>query len=115
MVSYNQFIAGIVTYIDKEILINVHGWQKHAIGIAVGIIAKRSETLLDSKYANIAKSLGILDDNNNVDIDLLYEEVKKEVEKNGFILFDTGEMLFGQMKFNVNDIEKLNKEIRKVA
>ena len=48
----------------------MQGWQKWAFGTVAGVMAKKSDSLLNDLAKNpLVKSLGIIDKDGNVDID----------------------------------------------
>ena len=105
MVTYQALVKGISTFIDKEILTKLSGTSKMLMGIGAGVAIKRSENIYEVlKNNSIMKMLGIIDQQGNIDIDILYEELKKQVEKEE-IMLDIP--VIGLLKLNAGDVDKL--------
>jgi hypothetical protein len=47
MVKISAVSRGLVNFIDSEILPKMQGWQKWAFGTAAGVMAKKSDSLLN--------------------------------------------------------------------
>ena len=56
-----------------------------SVGVVSGLAAKRIPQIV-SQYTPMLQALGVLDDQNCIDIDLLYEEASKALEKHPFII-----------------------------
>lgn len=54
-----------------------------AVGIVSGLVAQRAPAMLDT-YLPILKSLGVVDEQNRIDVDLLYNEASKNIEAHPF-------------------------------
>lgn len=74
-----------------------------------GASIKRSGAILDSYKDNqLVKMLGIMDSEGNVDIDVLAEELKKNMPKEG-VRVDVP--IIGTLTFKENDVDKLYEYI----
>lgn len=67
-------------------------------GMAGGLIARRTPQML-KQYAPTLKALGVLDADGRLDIDLLYEEAVKALEK--------GPIVVGCYRADRSDLDKL--------
>lgn len=106
----NTVIDGIAKYIDKEIYTGMNDWQELVARIAVGRILNDKESLISLLSQNpVIKSLVLVDDNGLVDVDRLFEDIKREMSRKGKIKITVP--LFGTMTFSSADAEKLYREI----
>ena len=105
MVNYEQVVNGLTKFIDNEIISQLSGNQKILLGIGTGIALRKGNNLFNElKENSIVQMLGLIDESGHIDIETLYEEAKKQVEKET-IRIDIP--LVGTLKLNGEDIEKL--------
>lgn len=110
MVTYEQFINGMTKFIDAEILNQLTGNSKILMGIGTGIALKKGENIFNNlKNNSIIKMLDLIDANGNIDIETLYEEVKKQA-RNEIIRLEIP--MIGILKLNEEDIEKIYSYIK---
>lgn len=111
MVTIEQIKAGVASYLDAELMPKFpeNGIQKVLAGTAIGLaLHKSGDIIMSLKDHPYVKMLEIMDDKYNVDIDVLKTEFVKNIPESGFVLEVP---MFGTMKFNKSDIEKLYKHI----
>lgn len=107
MVSVNKIERGVAKYVDTEIMphLDANGVEKVVIGTAVSLLIRRSGAIIgEYKNNKLVKMLGVIDNDGNIDIDMLSEELKKNVSKEG-IKVDVP--IIGTMTFHKSDIDKL--------
>ena len=61
------------------------GAAPFAVGLAGGLLARRIPAMAE-QYAPALRALGVLDKENKLDIDLLYEEATKALEKHPLMI-----------------------------
>lgn len=111
MYEYNQVINGIVNYIDSEIISKITGWQKWVIGSGTGIaLSKGVDVFNQLKKEKIIKTLGIIDKDDKIDVDLIYKEMKKQAQKSS-ITFNVP--LVGALTLTEQDVETIYNLIKK--
>ena len=111
MVSIGKIEQGVAAYLDSELMpkLPANGVQKVIVGTAMSLLIKRSGAILDSYKDNqLVKMLGIMDSEGNVDIDVLAEELKKNMPKDG-LRVDVP--IIGALTFKENDVDKLYEYI----
>ena len=109
MIPYTKVINGITRYIDDEIVNKLAGLQKWAVGTAAGImLAKGTDMFNGLKTSPLIKSMGIINENDEVDVELIYRELKKQAQK-GAVTFDIP--LLGALTLNEQDVDKLYNKI----
>lgn len=82
MYSYVQVINGVAKYVDTEIVNNINGWQKWVVGGAIGVALTNSTNIFNQlKQNEIVKMLGIIDNEDRIDVDKIYRELKKQAQK----------------------------------
>jgi hypothetical protein len=109
MIAYSKVINGITKYIDDEIVNKLVGLQKWAVGTAAGImLTKGTEIFNGLKTSPLIKSMGIINGNDEIDVELIYKELKKQAQK-GAVTFDIP--LLGALTLNEQDVDKLYNKI----
>lgn len=105
MVTYNQVANGVSRFVDEEILSKLQGKAKIALGVGTGIMLRRGENLFNAiKEQPLIKMLEIVDENDNIDIEIIYEELKKQME-NGSESFNVP--MVGKITLTKDDVDKL--------
>lgn len=107
MISANKIQTGLAKYIDNEFLPHIEedGVKRMLVGAAAGIAIKRTSRIIDElKHNKVVKMLGIVDESGLVDIDILREELSKNMPDGG-IRIDIPAV--GTLTFNKDDIDKL--------
>ena len=105
MVTYNQVVNGMAKYIDQEIINKIQGWQRWALGAGAGIMMNKGANIFNALKVNpIIKMLEVIDDNDMIDIDTIYTEIRKQAEK-GSATFDAP--MIGTITLTKDDVDKL--------
>ena len=105
MIPYTQVLRGLANYVDTEIVPKLSGGQRWIIGAGLGIaVNNRGKAIFESLKANPAiKLLDIISDDDMVDIDVIYSEVKKQAMQ-GPITF--GLPFVGNITLTHEDVDK---------
>lgn len=110
MYEYNKVLNGIAKYIDTEIVDKISGWKKWVIGSGVGLaLSNMTEVFNQLKNNEFVKLLNIIDKDDKIDVDKIYQELKKQALK-GAITFDMP--MLGPITLNEQDVEKLYELIK---
>lgn len=110
MYEYSKVLNGITTYIDREIVDKINGWQKWVVGSGIGIAMSNSTNVFNELKKNqVVKMLGVIDKDDKIDVEKIYKELKKQARK-GAITFDVP--LVGTMTLNEQDVDKLYQYIK---
>lgn len=110
MYEYSKVLNGITKYIDTEIVDKIEGWQKWVIGSGIGIALSNSTNLFNQLKDNeIVKMLGIINEENKIDIEKIYKEFKNQAKK-GSVSFEVP--LVGTLTLNEQDVDKIYDFIR---
>lgn len=105
MVTYNQVVNGMTKYIDQEIINKIQGWQRWALGAGAGIMMTKGTNIFNTLKANpIIKMLDVVDENDMIDIDTIYTELRKQAEK-GSATFEAP--MIGTITLIKDDVDKL--------
>lgn len=105
MVTYNQVVNGMAKYIDQEIINKIQGWQRWALGAGAGIMMNKGTNMFNAFKAHpVVKMLEVIDDNDMIDIDTIYTELRKQAEK-GAVTFDAP--MIGTITLTKDDVDKL--------
>ena len=110
MVHYTKVINGLAVFIDREIVAKMQGkMQGWVLGGIAGLALAKTENIYRNIESNpMVKALGIID-GDNVDIDTLYEQFRKQAQRGSATL----ELPFiGGVTFNAADVENLYRYIK---
>lgn len=109
MVPYTKVINGITRYIDEEIVNKLTGAQKWIIGTGAGIMLTKATDIFNALKNNVMiKNMGIINENDEVDVELIYKELKKQAQK-GAVTIDIP--MLGALTLNEQDVDKLYNKI----
>ena len=105
MVNLAQVQLGVEKYIENEIIAKIVDWRKWVVGVGVSMALSRSTEIFNQiKDHPAVKAMGVIDDNDMIDIDKLHAEFAKQAQR-GAITFDVP--LMGALTLNAADVDKL--------
>ena len=105
MVPFIKVIDGVSRYIDEEIINKINGLNKWVIGVAVETVLKRSASIFNNlKSHPMIKAMEIVNEKDEIDIELIYRELKKQAQKSA-VTMDIP--LVGALTLNEQDVDKL--------
>lgn len=111
MVPVTKVMHGIASYLDAELMPQFGGntIERVVAGTAISLAIRKGAVIVDSYKDNqVVKMLGIMDDKGNIDIDVLSDELKKNVPKEGV---KVNVPVIGTMTFTKDDIDTLHNYI----
>ncbi len=104
MATVNQIAAGVAHFYDSEVRPSISGAKAILYGVAIGMAASKPDNLI-GKYKPTLKTLGIMTDDENIDVAALGAEIKNQMNRSGgYISFDVGQDTF---RFNAADVDRL--------
>lgn len=101
-----QVVQGAVNYVEKEVMAKLPTSKKWIVGTALGLASLQASKI--TEYP-IVKALGIIDDDNKVNVNELLTAMKGSVDRYGKIVLEVP--LVGKMSFSADDIDKLGEYI----
>lgn len=105
MIPYTKVISGITKYIDEEIVNKLTGYQKWIVGAGAGIMLNKSTNIFNNvKLHPIVKQMELINENDEIDIETIYQEIKKQAQKSA-VTVDIP--LAGTLTLNEQDVDKL--------
>lgn len=111
MIQIDQIQRGAAKYIEDEMISRLTGWQKWVIGSAAALALSRTGEIFNTLSANEAvKLLGVIGEDNAIDIDKLYAVFKEQAKKSP-VTFDVP--LIGAVTLTEADVDKLYNYIMK--
>ena len=82
MVTVAQIQNGLAAFLDSEILPMLPGWRRFAFGAAAGLMLSRSGEIYGKLKADpMVQMLGVIQPDDMIDIDALYREGKRQIQK----------------------------------
>jgi hypothetical protein len=112
MISIDQIEKGVASYLDTELMpkLDDNKVQKVIAGTAIGILIRRFGNIAQTMSENSTiKMLGIVDDKGDVDIDIIKEELEKQIDDREGLPVELP--MIGKMTFYKADVDKLYKHI----
>lgn len=111
MVTLAQVQKGIGKYLDSEILPKITGWQKWVFGATLSLSLSKISNIFNTLKENaFIKMLDVVDEDDNIDIDTIYQEFRKQAQM-GAITFDVP-IVNLPLTLNVTDIDKIYHHIK---
>lgn len=109
MVTISQIQNGLAEFLDTEIIPMLPGWRRFAFGAAAGLVLGRSVEIYEQLKGNpMIQMLGVIQQDDTIDIDALYCEAKRQIQK-APLTFDLPGM--GAVTLRETDLDKLYKII----
>lgn len=105
MVSLAQFQRGFAQFLDNEIVSHMTGWQKWTFGALGGLAISRTTNLFGELKKNpIVAMLGVIREDDMIDIDTLYREFKRQAQMSPATFAVPG---IGTLTLREDDVDKL--------
>lgn len=111
--SIDQIKKGVAAYLDTEMMPLIdNGFKRVMVGAAASIAITKYADLIPALRENkYVAALEVIDEDNNVDVETLYQAVQGQMPTDGFTVDIP---VVGTMRFKPMDIEKLYKTIQSV-
>ena len=105
MYDYKTVMNGLAEFVDTEILSKIDDWRKWVFGAGVGFYLSQGKEMVEQlKENNLVRKMNLIDKDNNINIDLLYKEMKVQAAKSA-IMFDIPTI--GPLVINESDLDKI--------
>ena len=109
-VNVGQIQRGLAEYIENEIVAKITDWRKWVFGTGASMLLMRSGDVFNTLKANpVVAMLGVIDENDMVDLDLVYQEVKKQAARGSITIYVP---MMGPLTLNETDVDKLYNYIK---
>lgn len=112
MVHKSSLIPGLSKFIDENILAQYspNSMKRIMMAGAISLYLKQGESMVDTLTSNpLFTGLGVVHEGNMIDIDVLRDTLKAEVNKAGFVRLNIP--FIGAIDFTSDDITALHKFI----
>ena len=110
MYSLAQVANGANAYISSEIVEKLSDWRKWVVGAAAELLVANMAGVFNKLKTNeLVKLLGVIDENDNIDVDKLYKHFKSQAQR-GSITFNVP--MIGAMTLNEGDVDAIYRHIR---
>lgn len=110
MITIDQIIRGMSRFADTEIIPHLPTGKGIAAGIALSLVMDGGkQQILALREHPAVKMLGIMDEDGKVDLDRLYSAARPKMEGQKL---PVNIPLIGELKFDVNDLDRLYKIIK---
>lgn len=108
--SSDQVVNGIIRYADAEVMSKLPTSGKWVMGTALVLASNKIPLVIETLKENpIVNMLGIVDDNDNIDVDSLMMAMKKAADQYGSVTLEVP--LVGKLMFSGEDIDHLKAYI----
>lgn len=108
--QFSTVIDGISKYINNEIISGMNDLQEIMARIAIGRVLENHDKIKETLSSNgIILTLGIIDSDGYVDVDILLGEIKKEIERKGKLTISIP--MFGKITFNPDDVDNIKQYV----
>ena len=109
MVTLAQVRTGLEKYIEAEIISKIVDWRKWIVGAAASMALDKSTDIFNQLKENpMIKALGVIDNQDMIDIDRLHSEFAKQAQR-GAITIDVP--MLGALTLNAHDVDRLYQYI----
>ena len=111
MVTIDQAMRGVAQYADNEIIPHLPTGKGIGAGIALALILDGGKSrILALKDHPAVQMMGIMDAEGNIDLDRLYNAARTRVDGKKKIPLTIP--VIGELRFDVNDVDRLYKYIQ---
>lgn len=111
MYHLNQVITGVQRYTETEIIQKIDGWQKWIVATGISLALDKSVNIFNELKSNeFVKMLELIDDEDKIDVDTIYRELKKQADK-GPITINLP--ILGIATFTSTDVDRLYSSIQR--
>ena len=115
MANIGQIQRGLTAFIDNEIAPKLSGVTRIIVAGSGGVLVSRLPVLLSNpSVGGIAGTLALVDQNDEIDVDVLYTEFKRAIQQTGSVTVDIP-IPFApplSMSFRDADLDKLYQYIK---
>ena len=110
MITIDQAMRGVMRFADAEIGPHLPTGKAIGLGVALSLIAEGgNEQLLALRENPLIQTMGVMDEQGNVDLDRLYNAARPKLDGQKLPVTLP---LIGELRFDVNDLDKLYKYIQ---
>lgn len=111
-VTSQEIIDGFGQFLQENVLTKMDSGRQFMTGLAYGIISAKSRDILNTIAENkIVKQLGIITQDNKIDIDLLYEAAQQQMKKQKKLILKIPYL--GDFGFDNADLQQIYSNIVK--
>ena len=108
--QFSTVIEGISKYINNEIISGMNDLQEIMARIAIGRVLENHDKIKNTLASNgIIRTMGIIDSDGYIDVDYLFNEIKKEIERKGKLTISIP--LFGKLTFSPTDVDTIKSYV----
>lgn len=110
MISIDQLMRGVTRFADLEIIPHLPTGKGIGAGIVLALLMDGGKgRILQLREHPAVQLMGIMDENGNVDLDRLYSAARPKVDGQKLPVTIP---IIGELRFDVNDLDKLYKYIQ---
>lgn len=112
MVTLVSIIDGMKEFFEEELITKISGLGKWFVGAGISMAMDNAVNTFNELKANpLIKTLGIIHDDDTIDIDTLYAKLKEQAQMHGAVSFNVP--MIGAMTFRAEDLDHLYMDIKK--
>lgn len=112
MYTVTSVISGLKEFMDEEVVMKIGGLGKWLVGAGLSLAMDNAVNTFNELKANpIIHSLGIIHDDDTIDIDTLYQKLKEQAQMHQAVTINVP--MIGAMTFRSEDLDHLYMDIKK--
>lgn len=112
MTTLISVIDGTKEFFEEEMLMKMSGLGKWVVGAGISMAMDNAVNTFNELKANpLIKTLGIIHEDDTIDVDTLYAKLKEQAHMHGAVSFSVP--MIGAMTFREEDLDHLYMDIKK--
>lgn len=112
MSTLTSVTEGVNEFFEEELITKINGLGKWVVGAGIAMFMENAtKTFNELKQNPLIKSLGIIDEGDNIDVDKLYSHLKEQAQKMGSVTLNLP--MIGTMTIRSEDLDHLYTDIKK--
>lgn len=105
-------MEGTKEFFEEELLTKMNGLSKWVVGAGLSMVMDNAVNTFNELKANpLIKALGIIHEDDTIDVDTLYAKLKEQAHMYGAVTFNLP--MIGVMTFREEDLDHLYMDIKK--
>lgn len=105
MVTQEQFVNGMINYVDNEVIPKLPTIGKWGLGSIIVLTSSKTNEIVNLLTSNpIVATIGLVDENGRIYSDRLFTALKTSAQKYGNLVINIP--VIGTLSFSADDVDK---------